>query len=911
MNIRIKILINCLVPLLLIVSYFVGGYYYFRQQSLFENSGRRITTRLNDAMTVITKHANVIQKYGLTGISASLVKAKLDAMEELSQIKIGDSGFIFITDRQGVVVLHPDKYFTGADVSSEQWFIKIAVRPRDNNGNTSSPKKLLALKIRDKNYLAQHLLYEPWDWYIVGVEAPKSLWQSIEHHLLGFVLPGIFLVFSCIWFIYYRINKLTGPLGYFTDQLEKMSSDSADEGLLLPEFSEYAALSQAINRFIRTKENQIQTLTSENSFLSVFSKYSVDLITVIDPNKKLIYVNASVERVLGRNPIEMVGRRLTEFLEPDDTAQFDEHLRLAELSNISAPPVEIRLKHQDGRWCTLEAISRRLPRSSGSSRGFVTFSRNVDRRIYAQEVADRSHAQLRDKFEKMLHQVDVLNIRLENEIQARLDAQAAGNDLRRSTAGLMEKIIADMKKDLTAVFGFNGIADAALMDKPMQAFLGTARQSAENILQYANDMALFNGLLFQDIAPKNGHIDLRQVFELLAQKYKSHLIKKPVVLLCDIDPFFPECIVTDPDFLPHILHSLMDLAFNSIASGHIRLAARPDPRPDDPQKIDLNIRIEMNNHKIPESLFAKLAACCENAPAGCDWPEYGLDLSLFNSCHLINRMGGKMQIEQTGPDTACFDLIFPEIKISRQKVSDDSLIDVSTFNFKDAVVLIIDAHSPANLTLTRLLEQFKITVLSCETDNQMEQIIETHPPDLVFADFDHVTNPEKFNLPRVQHLLRPGKLTVIGMTTNILNARAAESESSHFREMICMPFRLAQLHALIGKYIKTDPSAENWEPDISLTDLILRDKCRADAEFKKVFNDQLMPGMPEYRQGINISQIESYALKLIRNGDKFDLSEMIRLGEMVASLSASFDIEKIKICLETIEALFNRVQKPA
>ena len=99
--------------------------------------------------------------------------------------------------------------------------------------------------------------------------------------------------------------------------------------------------------------------SSRERFRSLVQNSS-DVVTLVDIDTTIHYLTPSVERVLGFDPAELVGTKLTQLLHPDDVpaalAFFAEATKCA---GVTAP-VEWRARHRNGSWLHLETIGNNL-----------------------------------------------------------------------------------------------------------------------------------------------------------------------------------------------------------------------------------------------------------------------------------------------------------------------------------------------------------------------------------------------------------------------------------------------------------------------------------------------------------------------------------------------------------------------
>lgn len=95
MNTYPKILISTL-PLVFLLLLSTGGIvYHFSRTALTELAETWLDTRLSEAIQVAAGQDDMLHRYGLEDIPASIIKAKLDAGVAMSAIEVGTQGFVF------------------------------------------------------------------------------------------------------------------------------------------------------------------------------------------------------------------------------------------------------------------------------------------------------------------------------------------------------------------------------------------------------------------------------------------------------------------------------------------------------------------------------------------------------------------------------------------------------------------------------------------------------------------------------------------------------------------------------------------------------------------------------------------------------------------------------------------------
>ena len=123
---------------------------------------------------------------------------------------------------------------------------------------------------------------------------------------------------------------------------------------------------------------------SELRFRSLVQNSS-DIITILSADATISYESPSIERILGYKPEELIGKRAFDFIHPDDRKRvmgvFQDHVGVAG----SIKPIELRFRHNDGSWRTLEATGNNLLHEPGVA-GIVVNSRDITERRRAEDV---------------------------------------------------------------------------------------------------------------------------------------------------------------------------------------------------------------------------------------------------------------------------------------------------------------------------------------------------------------------------------------------------------------------------------------------------------------------------------------------------------------------------------------------
>ena len=121
---------------------------------------------------------------------------------------------------------------------------------------------------------------------------------------------------------------------------------------------------------------------------SVLVQHSSDVIFVVDPDTTIRYVSPSVESLLDYPPSDVVGRRLIDYMAPEDQA-----FLLAVM--VDRPPdglqasegLEFRVRHTDGRWLNTESLVTNLLENPAVAGFVVNLRDTTERKRFERELA--------------------------------------------------------------------------------------------------------------------------------------------------------------------------------------------------------------------------------------------------------------------------------------------------------------------------------------------------------------------------------------------------------------------------------------------------------------------------------------------------------------------------------------------
>jgi PAS domain S-box-containing protein len=385
----------------------VGVSYYFSRAALTELGETWLDTRLSEAVQVAAGHEDMLHRYGLENIPASVAKAQMDAGVAMSAIEVGEQGYIFALDRHGTIVLHPDSGMIGQTVSQEAWFASL----RFERG------RLVHLTSAGRN-LAMVDYFEPWEWYVLASDPEHEVYgvaNRMKPYLIGLGVAG-FMIMSIALMLLTR--RLTAPLRLLTDGAERIGKGDLDASIAVASKDEFGRLAHVFNQMTHQLRESLTTLQYREEHFRSLIENSSDLIAILDAEGRIAYLSPSIERILGYPRQTVVGQTAFDFVHPDDLDQalllFGKRLKFEDVDS----PSQLRFRRQDGSYRTLEAVSNNLM-DHPAVKGLVINARDITKRKAAEAALQRSHQELEERVAERTAELFKSNARLRQEIEDR------------------------------------------------------------------------------------------------------------------------------------------------------------------------------------------------------------------------------------------------------------------------------------------------------------------------------------------------------------------------------------------------------------------------------------------------------------------------------------------------------------
>ncbi len=130
-----------------------------------------------------------------------------------------------------------------------------------------------------------------------------------------------------------------------------------------------------------------QVLRQNEERYRLLAENATDMIFQMDLKGHITFITPACQRMLGRAPEEMIGKRMLNLVHPDDASGIEEVVRALAAAGPDTAPISIqfRARHKDGQWVWIEGQPKVLFDASGKPYGIQDSVRDISERKAAEE----------------------------------------------------------------------------------------------------------------------------------------------------------------------------------------------------------------------------------------------------------------------------------------------------------------------------------------------------------------------------------------------------------------------------------------------------------------------------------------------------------------------------------------------
>lgn len=498
---------------------------------------------------------------------------------------------------------------------------------------------------------------------------------------------------------------------------------------------------------------------------------STEIIFSLNMDMTMIYISPNVKQFLGYSSDQVIGKRLTDFLHPDDLAHLGGQNQIDPNFFLTNQYLEFKLRHLNGDYRIFSSNGKIVSDTEGKLQYYTGIARDITRLKEAQ-----------------------------NELYLAKEKAEQASNIKSQFLSIMSH---EIRTPMNAVIG---MAHLLIEDNPRADQLENLRTlqfSAENLLGLINDILDYSKIDSGKVELEKVSFELNNVFNRILHSYSYQAREKSLEIIFETDPSIPKNLIGDPVRLGQIVNNLVSNAVKFTEEGSVKI--KLTNQKDEKEHISIRFDFEDSGIGIPEEKLEIIFEAFTQASAATTRKYGGTGLGLAIVKRLVELFGAEIKAIRRPEGGTRFSFV---IRFEKPKAKDIRSPKENIDGYKilqNASILVAEDNLVNQIMIKKFLNKWGVKEVVIANDgNEAIKAFEEQDFNMILLDLQmpekdgfqvaefvrNSTNPQKKSIP------------IIALTASSLIEVKEHLEKVGMNDYIPKPFNPDNLYAKILKYLE-------------------------------------------------------------------------------------------------------------
>lgn len=404
-----------------------------------------------------------------------------------------------------------------------------------------------------------------------------------------------------------------------------------------------------------------------------------------------------------------------------------------------------------------------------------------------------------------------INVRnkLENELRI---AKRQADDNALTKEQFMANMSHEIRTPMNAILGFSNLLQKTRLDNAQTEYLSAIKTSGSNLLSIINDILDFSKIEAGKLHIEKISFDLLGLLDSLKIMFAEKAKEKEIGFEVAVDEQLPQFVFGDPTRLTQILVNLTNNAIKFTSKGNVKLSCEFKSLEQD--VVQLVFRIKDTGIGIPADKVGDVFERFNqgNKETTRNYGGTGLGLAIVKN--LVEVQNGEISLKSKEGVGTEFSItigypISYENTYSELNINQLHLPKISNGQLR---VLLAEDNALNQKLAANYLKSFGMEVDVAENGQIALDYLQQRHYDIILMDIQMPVLDGYSAAVKIRselHLDTP----VIAMTAHIMSGEREKCISFGMNDYISKPFKEADLHAVIIKYIGHSQTTDTNKPD--------------------------------------------------------------------------------------------------